>query len=100
MSRTHDQSPLEALLDSWDRNNTILLNLLRAVPEGGWPAQARFWLEWGSSTAGQSLPAALFVFSCRLFRVDLHRPNTRSLHSADLRFAMISSGRDDRVGEI
>ena len=19
---------------------------------GGWPAQARFWLEWGSSTAG------------------------------------------------
>ena len=30
------QSPpdlLEALLDSWDRNNTILVNLLRAVPE-------------------------------------------------------------------
>src|SRR5260370_754320 len=26
---------LEALLDSWDRNNTILLNLLRALPEGG-----------------------------------------------------------------
>lgn len=34
MSRTHDQSLLEALLDSWDRNNTILLNLLRALPEG------------------------------------------------------------------
>jgi len=28
------QSLLEALLDSWDRNNTILLNLLRALPEG------------------------------------------------------------------
>jgi PD-(D/E)XK nuclease superfamily protein len=25
---------------------------------GGWPTQARFWLEWGSSTAEQSLPAA------------------------------------------
>lgn len=30
-----DQSLLEALLDSWDRNNTILVNLLRAVPPGG-----------------------------------------------------------------
>lgn len=30
-----DQSLLEALLDSWDRNNTILVNLLRAIPEGG-----------------------------------------------------------------
>ena len=28
-----DQSLLEALLDSWDRNNTILNNLLRAIPE-------------------------------------------------------------------
>lgn len=25
---------LDALLDSWDRNNTILVNLLRALPEG------------------------------------------------------------------
>ena len=24
---------LDALLDSWDRNNTILVNLLRAIPE-------------------------------------------------------------------
>ena len=40
MSTTHDQSLLEALLDSWDRNNTILVNLLRAVPEGGLEAQA------------------------------------------------------------
>jgi uncharacterized damage-inducible protein DinB len=30
-----DQTLLAALLDSWDRNNTILVNLLRAVPEGG-----------------------------------------------------------------
>ena len=40
MSTTHDQSLLEALLDSWDRNNTILVNLLRAVPEGGLEARA------------------------------------------------------------
>jgi uncharacterized damage-inducible protein DinB len=25
---------LDALLDSWDRNNTILVNLLHAIPEG------------------------------------------------------------------
>ena len=40
MSTTHDRSLLEALLNSWDRNNTILVNLLRAVPEGGLEAQA------------------------------------------------------------
>jgi len=39
MARTHDQSLLEALLDSWDRNNIILLNLLRALPEGGLEAR-------------------------------------------------------------
>ena len=40
MARTQDQSLLDALLDSWDRNNTILLNLLRALPEGGLEARA------------------------------------------------------------
>lgn len=35
-----DQSLLEPLLDSWDRNNTILLNLLQALPEGGLDARA------------------------------------------------------------
>jgi uncharacterized damage-inducible protein DinB len=34
-----DQGLLEALLDSWDRNNTILLNLLRALPQGGLEAR-------------------------------------------------------------
>src|SRR5580658_299450 len=33
MSEAPEQALLEALLDSWDRNNTILLNLLRALPE-------------------------------------------------------------------
>jgi uncharacterized damage-inducible protein DinB len=40
MSFAHDQSLLEVLLDSWDRNNTILLNLLRALPNGGLEARA------------------------------------------------------------
>jgi uncharacterized damage-inducible protein DinB len=31
---------LEALLDSWDRNNTILVNLLRVLPEGGLEVRA------------------------------------------------------------
>ena len=31
---SNHQSVLDALLDSWDRNNTILINLLRAIPEG------------------------------------------------------------------
>ena len=33
MPQTSDQSLLEALLDSWDRNNTIMVNLLHALPE-------------------------------------------------------------------
>jgi uncharacterized damage-inducible protein DinB len=40
MLNAPDQRPLEALLDSWDRNNTILVNLLRALPEGGLEARA------------------------------------------------------------
>lgn len=40
MSSTQDGSLLEALLDSWDRNNAILINLLRAVPDGGMEARA------------------------------------------------------------
>lgn len=40
MSKSPDQLLLDALLDSWDRNHTILLNLLRALPEGGLAARA------------------------------------------------------------
>jgi uncharacterized damage-inducible protein DinB len=40
MSDAPDQRLLEALLDSWDRNTTILLNLLRGLPEGGLEARA------------------------------------------------------------
>src|ERR1039458_7773629 len=40
MSDSPDQLLLDALLDSWDRNNTILLNLLRALPGGGLEVRA------------------------------------------------------------
>jgi uncharacterized damage-inducible protein DinB len=40
MSDAPSQTLLEALLDSWERNNTILLNLLRALPEGGLEVRA------------------------------------------------------------
>lgn len=40
ISVSPDQPLLEALLDSWDRNNTILVNLLRTLPEGGLEAKA------------------------------------------------------------
>lgn len=40
MSNAQDQRLLEALLDSWDRSNTILTNLLRAIPGGGLEARA------------------------------------------------------------
>jgi len=30
-----NQSLLDALLDSWDRNNAIVVNLLRILPDGG-----------------------------------------------------------------
>jgi uncharacterized damage-inducible protein DinB len=40
MPDSSDLHLLEPLLDSWDRNNTILRNLLRALPEGGLEARA------------------------------------------------------------
>ena len=40
MSGVQDQRLFDALLDSWDRNNTILVNLLRALPEGGLEVKA------------------------------------------------------------
>ncbi len=40
MSNAPDQALLEPLLDSWERNNTILLNLLRLLPEGGLATRA------------------------------------------------------------
>jgi len=40
MTDGRDSELLTALLDSWDRNNAILVNLLRILPEGGLDAKA------------------------------------------------------------
>ena len=48
MSDAPDQRLLDALLDSWDRNNIILLNLLRVLPECGLEARV---MEGGPSVA-------------------------------------------------
>jgi uncharacterized damage-inducible protein DinB len=40
MLEAPDQPLLEALLDSWDRNNTILINLLHVLPQGGLEVRA------------------------------------------------------------
>lgn len=40
MPTDDDTRLLDALLDSWDRSNTILLGLLRALPPGGMDARA------------------------------------------------------------
>src|SRR3954453_16114172 len=37
---TSSKRLLNVLLDSWDRSNDILVNLLRALPEGGLEARA------------------------------------------------------------
>jgi uncharacterized damage-inducible protein DinB len=58
---------LEALLDSWNRNNTILLNLLRAFPEGGLEARA---MEGSPSIAVQ----CSHVHQTRLFFVSQTAP--------------------------
>ena len=40
MAAAEDKRLVEALLDSWDRSNRILLNLLHTIPEGGLEARA------------------------------------------------------------
>jgi hypothetical protein len=40
MSDASDQRLLQALPDSWDRNNTILLYLLRRLPDGALQVRA------------------------------------------------------------
>jgi uncharacterized damage-inducible protein DinB len=48
MSNPNDQALLDALLDSWDRNNTILVNLLRVLPDSDLSVRA---MENGPSVA-------------------------------------------------
>ncbi len=57
MSAAPNQPLLEVLLDSWDRNNAILVNLLQLIPRGGLEARA---ME-GSPTVAQMLTHIHFV---------------------------------------
>jgi len=52
-----DQNLLEPLLDSWDRNNQILVNLLRVLPEGALHVRA---ME-GSPSVGEMFAHLHFV---------------------------------------
>ena len=57
MPNASDQSLLDALLDSWDRNNAVLVNLLRALPPDGLGVRAAP----GSPTVGRLLTHVHFV---------------------------------------
>jgi uncharacterized damage-inducible protein DinB len=41
MADALNKNLLDALLDSWDRNNAILVNLLRLIPDGGFGLEIR-----------------------------------------------------------
>lgn len=60
MTTPYDRSLVDALLESCDRNNTILVNMLRAVPEGGLEARA---VEGSKSVAEMFL----HIYGSRLF---------------------------------
>ena len=62
-----DRRLLEALLDSWDRNNTILVNLLRALPEAVWD----FRPAAGSPSVGELFT---HIHYCRLVFVQEDAP--------------------------
>jgi uncharacterized damage-inducible protein DinB len=57
LANAADRSLLEAVLDAWDRNNTILVNLVRLVPEGGLEA----WAGEGSPSVAQMLTHIHYV---------------------------------------
>jgi len=57
MPHAQNKNLLDALLDSWDRNNTILLNFLRALPAGGLDATA----EQGSPSIAKMFTHIHFV---------------------------------------
>lgn len=59
---THERL-LEALLDSWDRNNTIMVGLLRALPEG---ALAMRSME-GSASIAQSFTHVHYIRLVHIF---------------------------------
>lgn len=82
-----NDSVLEALLDSFQRNNTILLNLLRALPEGGMDARA---IE-GSQSVGVQFS---HVQNTRLFWLEQVAPEFREGQTQ-----LFSKDGDDWIAE-
>lgn len=64
---TPNPTLMDAIFDSWDRNNTILVNLLRALPDGGMDARALP----SSSTVGEMLT---HIHYCRLLFIHQDAP--------------------------
>jgi hypothetical protein len=91
-------------------NTDICKRVKRIRRKAGGPIQAWFWLEVprlrsGSIRRTQDFGTRLIRRVAPQLSEAPVRPSapvsvTRSLHSTDHRFAMICSGRDDRVGEI
>jgi hypothetical protein len=75
----------DGLSTAWSRIGRIFMwslvaaslgMILRIIEDRRWPTQAVFWLEWGSSTAGQSPPAA----RSRFFAAHSHSISPPVLH--------------------
>ena len=66
MPETLDALLLAALLDAWERNNTILLGLLGALPTGGLDARATV----SSPTVSQLFAHMCFVRICAVYEND------------------------------
>ncbi len=73
---THDSRLLDALLDSWDRNQAILVHLLRAIPDDALAARPAE----GGHTIGELFAHVHFV---RLVFVEEDAPEHARLLPAD-----------------
>lgn len=66
MPETQNQGVLEALLDAWNRNNTIMTGFLRALPEGGLDARAT----QDSPTIAELFAHVRFIRICTVYEND------------------------------
>lgn len=66
MTQDTESGLLGALLDAWDRNNTIVVNLLQALPEGGLEARATA----GSPSIAELLTHIRFIRICTVYEND------------------------------
>ncbi|UQN09220.1 DinB family protein [Deinococcus sp. QL22] len=66
MTHHSDSGLLGALLEAWNRNNTILMNLLHVLPEGGLEAKATP----GSPSIAELLTHIRFIRICTVYEND------------------------------